>query len=74
MPGRKLSKAQRAQLIAWIRAGDDDYRTVSALMEQHGFPPVSRQAVNFYKQRYAKRSLCQACGQMLPATVNTAPA
>jgi hypothetical protein len=62
---RKLTAEQRKQVLKWMAAGDDDYRSLKALLKEHGFPPLTRGAIYYYRKQLG-RARCAACGQTLP--------
>jgi hypothetical protein len=60
----KLSPEQRAQLRAWmVDEGVDDYRGIQALLEEHGFPALSRGGVHYYRRHFVTQRKCPTCGR-----------
>ncbi len=58
----KLTPDQRAQLRRWmVDDGVDDYRGVIALLEEHGFPMLSRSAVHHYRKNFVTDRKCPTC-------------
>ncbi len=58
----KLTLDQRVQLRRWmIEDGVDDYRGVVALLEEHGFPMLSRSAVHYYRKNFVTERKCPTC-------------
>jgi hypothetical protein len=44
-----------------IEDGVDDYRGVVALLEEHGFPMLSRSAVHYYRKNFVAERKCPTC-------------
>ena len=60
----KLTPEQRAQLRRWmLDDGIDDYRGIAALLVEHGFPPLTRSAVHYYRKNFVTERKCPTCGR-----------
>lgn len=63
-----MTPQQRGLLRRWmVDEGVTDYPTIRARAAAHGLPPLTRQLVGYYRQRFITAQECPMCGQALPA-------